>query len=323
MNKLKKVILFVLGLFFILVGVIFLKGAHTFSVISVENPDFSFLPKEDQRWDILILGEQPLGGLTDTIMIFSYKKDTGEAALISIPRDLWVSIPGYGKQKINYAYVVGERKDPNGGGLKLAEEVVEKVTGLDIDFGIKGDVYALKEIVDTLGGIDVWEDRYFSTDFYGNYVKIHPGKNHLSGTETLAYIGSRSIDSDFGRMRRQQKVLEGIKNKVFSLQLLTRPDKIWGIFNSLNRHIETDLPLSQMKDLIQMASSFKIKKMTKMVFDKSNYLYSTHTRAGAYILLPKGGDFSEIQQRCQNIFQYAESNSDSVGSFKKTTVKSK
>jgi LCP family protein required for cell wall assembly len=309
MNKIKKIILFLVGIIVIFGGLIFFKGINTFSAISSSDSLTSL--RGDDRWDILILGHQPTGGLTDSIMVLSYKKETGQAALFSIPRDLWVTIPEDSKQRINYAYVAGERKNSNGGGLELAKEVVSNVTGLDIDFAIAGDVTALKDIVDALGGIEIEEDRYFSLDFYGNYVKIKPGKNELSGSETLAYVGSRAIaPADFGRMERQQKVLVAIKDKAFSLGVLSRPDRIWNIFNSIDKHIETDIPLSQMKDLIKVLSSLEIKDIKTTVFDTSNYLYSTHSNGGAYILLPKKGNFSEIQADCQGIFEESLNQTD-------------
>ncbi len=301
MKKIIKIILIFIGIIIILGGLIFFKGVNTFSAISSSDSLTSL--KNDDRWDILILGHQPTGGLTDSIMVLSYEKDSKKAVIFSIPRDLWVDIPDHGKEKINYAYVAGQKNNSDGGGLKLAKEIVSNITGLDIDFAVAADVEALEEIVDTLGGIEVKEDRYFSLDFYGNYVTIRPGINNLSGSETLAYVGSRAtIGSDFGRMERQQKVLIAIKDKVTSLGLLSRPDKIWNIFNSIEKHIETDIPLSQVKDLIEMASSMEIENIETIVFDTSNYLYSTHSNGGAYILLPKAGNFSEIQTVCQNAF---------------------
>ena len=306
MTKLKKIILVVVLLIVIGIGVIFLKGVKSFSIISTSESLFS--PARDERWDILILGNRgdaaKSGGiLTDSIMILSYKKETGEAALISIPRDLWVEIPNHGMQRINFAYPAGKQDNPPDGGLKLAREVVGKVSGLNIDFVVVVDVEALKEIVDTLGGIDIYEEKYFSGQFYNYYVTTYPGKNHLSGSEALAYAGSRRTDSDFARMRRQQKVILAIKDKVFSLGILARPDRIWSIFNSLEYHLKTDIPLSQIQELIQLASGLEIQNAEQVVFDTSNYLYSTHTTNGSYILLPKTGDFSEIQAKCQDIFE--------------------
>ena len=306
MSKGLKIFLFLFLIIVVVFGVIFLKGVKSFSIISTGESLFS--PARDERWDILILGNRgdkaKSGGiLTDSIMILSYKKETGEAALFSIPRDLWVDIPNYGQQRINFAYSAGKSNNPPDGGLKLAKEVVKEVSGLDIDFVVVVDVEALREIVDTLGGIKIYEDRYFTVQFYNDWVKIHPGENYLSGREVLAYVGSRAIDSDFGRMRRQQKAILAIKDKVFSLGILARPDKIWSILNSLEYHFKTDIPLSQIQEIIQLVSGLKVQNIKQVVFDTSNYLYSTHTTNGAYILLPKVGDFSEIKAKCQNIFE--------------------
>lgn len=313
MSKIKSTILLIITFFATFFSVIFFTGVKKVTVINngqfVDNPPLSFKSKmeEDGRWDILILGTQPIGGLknglTDSIMMFSYKKDTQEAAIFSIPRDLWVKIPGFGMHKINEAYVYGETKKPNGGGIALAKQVVSSITGLEIDFAVVVDIQALKKIVDTLGGIDVYEDKYFSGDLYGNYVKIHPGVNHLNGSQTLAYIGVRSIDSDFKRMERQQKVFLLLKDKIFSLNLLSRPDKILSILNTVSKHIRTDFPLSQIQEVIQIASSFDVQNVKKIVFDTSNYLYHPPTDERGYILLPKKGDFSEIKKITRGIFE--------------------
>jgi len=289
MSRLKKFILGIVLLLIFGIGIIFFKGVKSFSVISTGEALFS---PTDERWDILILGnrgDSAKGGgiLTDSIIILSYKRETGEAALFSVPRDLWVDIPEYGKQRINFAYSAGKAKNPPDGGLKLAKEVVGNVIGLDIDLAVVVDVKAVKEIVDTLGGIEIHEDSYFSLRFYSNYVTIRPGVNYLSGSEVLAYVGSRAIGSDFGRMERQQKVLVATKEKVLSLGLLARPDKIWNILNTIEDHIRTDIPLSQLKDVTDLVSKLEINNIKQVVFEISNYLYSTHTETGAYILLPK------------------------------------
>lgn len=313
MNRGWKIFLFLIFIIAVILGALFFKGVKSFSIISTGESLFS--PTKDARWDILILGNRgdnaKSGGiLTDSIMILSYKRKTGEVALLSIPRDLWVDIPNYGKQRINFAYGAGKAEAPPYGGLRLAKEVVGEVTGIDLDSVVVVDTEALKEIVDILGGLEIYEDRYFSLQFYHNYVTIHPGLNYLSGDEVLAYAGSRAVDSDFGRMKRQQKVILAIKDKVLSLGLLTRPDKIWNILNGLENHLKTDIPLPQLKELIQLASTLEIQDIKQVVFDTSNYLYSTHTSAGAYILLPKAGDFSEIQEKCQSIFKEEETTTD-------------
>lgn len=313
-SKLKKVIVVIVLLIIAAVATIALKGARTISVVS-ENGSL-FAPKSDKRWDVLLLGNRgdnaKNGGiLTDSIMVLSYKPETGQMALISIPRDLWVKIPGHGEQKINTAYSLGKEKSGKASdGLKLATEVVSNVSGLDIDFSVVLDIEALKDIVDNIGGINIYEDKTFSYNFYGNKVKIYKGENNLDGSETLAYVGIRDIDSDFGRMERQQKVLLAIKDKAFSLGMIKNPNKILNILNSLESHLRTDLNSSQIQYLLKQLPSLEIENAQRIVFDNTNYLYSSHSSAGAYILLPKGGNFSGVQAVCKSVFGDNEDGAD-------------
>ena len=306
-KALKRIIVFFILLIAIATVIVLVKGVKTFSMVS--TGDSLFDPSKDARWDFLLLGNRgekaPGGGiLTDSIMVLSYKKDTGEAAIFSIPRDLWVEIPDHGYQKINAAYAAGFNSTGDSKeGIRIAKEVVSEVTGLDIDFVVVVDTEALKEIVDSIGGITIYEDKWFYSNFYRNTVQIRPGENYLDGSEALAYAGTRNIDSDFGRMERQQKVILAIKDKFFSLGTITRPDQIFNIFNSIEKHIRTDLNLSQIQYLIQNFSKFDVDSTEQVVFDNTNYLYATHSSAGSYILLPNAGDFSEIQNVFLNIFE--------------------
>jgi len=308
---LKRAIIFLI-LLFVAVGVlIFIKGAKTFSVVS--TGDSLFDPSKDKRWDILILGNRgetaPSGGvLTDSVMVLSYQADAKKAAIFSIPRDLWVEIPGYGYEKINYAYAAGFNSTSDSKkGIKLAKEVVKNVTGLDIDFVLVIDVEGLKEIVDAVGGITIYEDKYFYENFYGHPVQIYPGENHLNGDEVMGYVGMRKYDSDFQRMRRQQKVILALKDKILSSGTILNPDKLWQIFNAAQKHIRTDLNASQIRYLIQNASKFEVDSVEQVVFDTENYLYASYSPQGAYILLPKSGDFSQIKEVFQNVFEEGKS----------------
>lgn len=306
---LKKIIIFVVLLIAVIAAVIFIKGVKTFSVVTTGESLFS--PSTDSRWDILLLGnrgEVARGGgiLTDSIMVLSYKKDTGELALISIPRDLWVKIPENGYQKINYAYAAGKNgKGDWKSGIRMSKKIVSGVTGLDIDFVAVADIEALRGVVDSIGGVTVYEDKYFSTNFYGHIVQIHPGENYLNGDGALAYAGMRKLDSDFGRMKRQQKLVLAIKDKIISVSTLSRPDRILGLLNSIDQHFKTDLGASQIQKITRMASKLKVKSTKQLVLDNTNYLYSTRSYNGAYILVPNAGqdNYSEIHYAVQNIFE--------------------
>lgn len=308
MEKYLKRILIFFILAIVAVGVlIVIKGAKMIRVVG--SGESLFDPSKDKRWDVLILGNRgetaPSGGvLTDSIMLLSYEKDTKKAAIFSIPRDLWVEIPNYGYQKINFAYAAGYNSTGDSKkGIQIAKEVIENVTGITPDAVVVVDVEALKELVDAVGGITVYEDKWFYADFYGHFVQISPGENHLNGSQTLAYVGVRRFDSDFERMKRQQKVILALKDKVFSIEGFSRPDRLWNIFNIVEKHIRTDLNASQIRYLIQNFSKLEVDSIEQVVLDTTNYLYASTAYNGAYILLPKTEDYSEIHNIFQNIFQ--------------------
>jgi len=304
------------------------KTGFTFSQMSVDedNPaavlplgEKAFTPTPDNdRLNILLLGlrgeDDPNGGaLTDSIMIFSFKKSTGQTALISIPRDLYVEIPGMNgkKEKINFAYAHGYDKNGVAGGLYLSKIAVSRVSGLFINQAIVVNHEAFREIVDILGGIDVYleapfqEKSQFAKEIL---IDLPAGKNHLDGATALYFVRSRFSTSDFDRARRQQKVLLAIKDKALSLGFLTNPGKIFQVLESLGRNVKTDISFSDISSFITIAQKIDTNKVIHKVFDTTpdGLLYATHSENGAYILLPVKGDFSQIQQACQRIFDLAK-----------------
>lgn len=312
-SKIKKVIISIVVIIFVFLGLIFYKGGKTLSMVNPGSSLLSFFTSKDpsqNRLDILILGNRGKaasggGMLTDSLMVLSYKKDTQEVALISIPRDLFVEVPGFpGKYKINQAYVLGETS-PSKNGLELAKKTVSNVTGLDIDFAIVTDTEALRELVNILGGVEIYETKYKSYEFYGYTTTVVPGENILNGEEVLAYVGCREkCGSDFDRMKNQQKVLIAIKDKIISLNLLTRPNKLLEILDTIGKHIQTDIPLSEIKVVSSVLSNIDFSNIKQVFFDTSpdGLLYSKNLY-GMYVLLPTKGDFSEIQDKCLNIFE--------------------
>jgi len=281
--------------------------------------------------------------LADTIMILSVKKDTKDIALISVPRDIYIKPKGFEKgEKINYFYALGEEKIGHGGGLKYMKSIVSQITGLYIDYAVSIDFYGFKKIVDELGGITInlsspfrerfqwakegkekskhWilENFQVSTTTYVNgatttatttrqrWVFFLPkGRNTLNGQDALYYVRSRLSSNDFDRMKRQQQVISAIKDKVFSLNVLANPFKIFNLMDILKNHITTDMDLKDIKELIKLANTFKDSnnKIKKVVLDMSdNLLYHTFIDK-MYVLLPKGGNFKKIQEVCQNVFK--------------------
>ena len=268
---------------------------------------------ETDRLNILALGlrgeEDPNGGLlTDSIMVITLKKSTGQVALISIPRDLYITMPGQKyKEKINFAYALGFEQKGAAGGMFLSKIAVSRVTGLFIDHVVTINHAAFKEVVDALGGVDVTLDKPFQekTQFAKDIlIDLPVGQNHLDGNTALYFVRSRFSTSDFDRAQRQQAVLLAVKEKALSLGVLSNPVTIFQTMGSLGKNVRTDLSFSEIKNLIGLASDINIKEVRHRVFDTTpeGLLYSTKSDIGAYILLPVEEDFSKIQEACKIIF---------------------
>ncbi len=204
-------------------------GSKTFNVLVLGT---------DQRPDER--GGDP--GRTDSIMLVSVGQPGG-MAVISIPRDLWVPIPGAGEGRINTAYRTGEL-NRRGSGVALAERAVSEALGIHVDRSVLVDMTSVREIVDQLGGIDIDNptllvDDSYPTDNYGTKrIEIPAGRQHLDGELALAYARTRHQDSDFGRMARQQQVLGAILGKLLSPAGLPR---LPAVIRVLEQSTQTDL----------------------------------------------------------------------------------
>ena len=292
-------------------------GGSFFQIFPTENEKESTIEKlKNNRLDrlnVLILGirgiNDPNGGLlSDTIMVVSLEPKTGKVALISIPRDLYVEMPHHNfKNKINEVYVHGIEDEDWKRGLKYSKEVVEDVTGLDIHYSTSVDFKAFKEIIDTFGGVTITLDRPFSekNQFAEGVIELPAGRQVIDGDTALLFVRARFSTSDFDRAKRQQQVLLSIKEKAFSLDVLSNPAKIISILNSLGNHVKTDAELWEIKELIVLMQKINTTDVKRKVFDTSEkgLLYASRDDKGSYILLPEGDNFGEIREVCRGIFQ--------------------
>lgn len=289
----------------------------SFNILPVEKEKASAIDKirsdEIDRLNILLLGLRgegdPNGGLlTDTMMVMSFKPKTGQVALISVPRDLYVDIPkSDNKGKINEAYAYGISNKNWKSGLSYSKEAIEEVTGLEIHYVVSVDFTAFKEIIDTLGGITVYLDEPFAENvpFEEGSISLPAGKNTLDGQRALLYSRARYSSSDFDRAQRQQQVLVAVKEKALNTGVLSNPVKLVAILDSLGNHVRTDAELWEIKEMAELSRNADTANIKHKVFDTSaeGLLYQAHTSAGAYILLPVGGDYGKIRSACMNIFE--------------------
>ena len=173
----------------------------------------------DQRNDVEI-------PRTDTIMIGKADLRAPTINLISIPRDLLVEIPGYGRDRINAAYVYGEQYKEPGGGIGMLQRTIEKNFGVQVDhFGLV-DFQCFRTAVDAVGGVTInvpraIVDPKYPTDDYGTkLVRFEPGVQIMDGERALEYARTRSADSDFQRIQRQQLIIAAMREQILQLRAL-------------------------------------------------------------------------------------------------------
>jgi LCP family protein required for cell wall assembly len=221
----------------------------------------------DEAVTLLFLGNDRRPGergipRTDTILLVRADPYRNRIALLSLPRDLWVNIPGYGSNRINAAYVWGEIYHAQGGGLGLARRTVSGLLGIEIDNVTMVDFEGFIGLIDTLGGItvDVEKELYdptFPTMDYG-YQAVHfvPGPQQMDGRTALTYSRIRHPDSDFMRNRRQQAVLVAIGQRLRErgdMQNLATIDRLTG---ALKGFVQTTIPEARMAHLLWTFRNF-------------------------------------------------------------------
>ena len=221
---------------------------------------------------------------SDSIMLLMADPTNHQASVLSIPRDLYVDIPGYGLNRVNTAYFFG--------GGPLAMETTQ------YNLGIRVNHYALIEfdvfvtLVDEIGGIDVnvsktiYDPSYPSADYGYDPFYIEAGLQHLDGATALKYARTRHTDSDFNRAVRQQDILFAIREKVLSLDMLpVLVEKAPTLYASLQQSIDTDLSLDQMMRLAVLVKDIPRENIRTGVIG-ADYVISYETPQGAQVEIP-------------------------------------
>lgn len=282
--------------------------------------------EDEGRINILILG---VGGkshegseLTDTIMIASVNLKNNKIALFSIPRDLSVPIQGKGWQRINHINSYAESANPGSGG-KITSEQISKLMNAPIHYYVKIDFEGFEETVDTLGDIKVNVENTFDDYMYpiigmedtpvynDRYETLHfdQGWQKMDGETALKYARSRHAygveGTDFARAARQQKVIQGIKDKALSAGTLLNPVKVSSLIGNIDDHIEINMKIWEIVKLWKLIQNVSEENMiTRVLSNQPNGLLSdSMTAEGAYILIPRAGNFGEIQYLFANIFE--------------------
>jgi len=186
---------------------------------------------------------------TDTMILASVDPLTKTAGILSIPRDLWVSIPGFeDPNRINVAYRFGETYQLPGGGPEIAMKTVEGLLGLKIDYYALIDFYSFEKFIDEIGFVEIDVPRNIWVDpIDGPTVKLKRGAHDLPGNLALAYARARNTEGgDFDRAGRQMQVIMAIRDRVLSSDMLTTLiSRAPGIYEQLSAGVQTNLTLEQ------------------------------------------------------------------------------
>lgn len=192
-------------------------------------------------------------GRSDSTMIATLDLKNKRLKLTSLMRDMYLEIPGYGKDRFNASYSYG--------GVKLLYETIATNFGIKIDGYVIVDFTAFKEVINTIGGveIDLTQDEYqYLTTAYkkGSVLKVKPGKNILNGTQALAYTRIRQdAKGDFGRTLRQRNVLQSIFNEAKRMSF----SELLNLTETMMPYLATDLTnqeiMSYMKSIVMLGTT--------------------------------------------------------------------
>jgi LCP family protein required for cell wall assembly len=212
---------------------------------------------------------------TDTIMVLTVNPKTGSAGMLSLPRDLLVTMPGTGERmKINSVHVQGELEKYPGGGPVLLRSTASQLIGYPIDYYARLNFDGFKQIIDLIGGIDIdvtkeIDDPLYPDEHYG-YDPLHipAGRQHMDGALALKYARTRHQDSDYGRAARQQQVIMAVKDKVMQPgQLAALLPRLPGLAVAMASSIQTDMPIEKAISLVRAVGQMDLQNPARVVVD--------------------------------------------------------
>jgi LCP family protein required for cell wall assembly len=206
------------------------------------------------------------------------------AGILSIPRDLLMTVPGFGVRKVNAAYAIGEFNKLPGGGQALAVQTVSRFLtknmggSIPIKYYLTVNFDGFEKVVDTIGGIDInvpeaIDDPNYPTPWFGiEHVHFDAGWQHMDGATALKYARTRHADSDFGRIARQQQVILAVRQKALGLNLLPQLPALIDQFGGM---VQTNMDFNTQMGFAQLAASLKSSDIATVRID-SNLVYSVN-----------------------------------------------
>ncbi|MDQ3689789.1 MAG: LCP family protein [Chloroflexota bacterium] len=279
--------------------------------IDVAPPSIQPAVELGERVTVLLVGIDLAPGrdqhLTDTMLVASLDPVTGEGAMVSVPRDLYGVPLGDGRvynAKLN-SLLAAARADrttyPEGGPAAL-KAAIGTLLGTRIHYFVAIDIESLRQVIDTIGGVDVTVERTIDDPNYPDTLTgergfyLEAGEQHLDGRTALAYARSRKSagESDFTRAERQQVLLTAIAEKLTAGNLLvTLP----GLLDAIRDNVATDIPSSRIPDLAAEVQEADLRGLERVVLTPPDYVTVDPNSAAGYILLPNFEAILELGDR--------------------------
>ncbi len=248
--------------------------------------DENNLTSQSKITNILLVGADKReswkeAGRSDSVMILTIDQEHKQLKLTSLMRDLYINIPGYGENRFNAAYSYG--------GVSLLYQTIAQNFGVKIDGYAIVDFAAFKEVVDTIGGVDIEltdaEYKYLTTAYAktkGTVKEVQPGLNTLNGEQALAYTRIRQdAKADFGRTQRQRTVLQSIFTKAKSMSI----DDLLGLAEKILPSIATDLSNEEITSYIMIVLTMGTTEFEQFRIPVDNS-FENQTISGMQVLVP-------------------------------------
>ncbi|WP_173915555.1 LCP family protein [Halobacillus sp. Marseille-Q1614] len=241
--------------------------------------------KNEEPVNILLLGvdeRENDKGRSDTMIVMTLDPNREQMQLVSIPRDTEAEIMGDGRiTRINHAYAYG--------GSDMAVNTVENFLNIEIDYFTKVNMEGLSQLVDSVGGITVYNELAFTQDGY----HFPEGQTTLSGSQALSYVRMRKEDpqGDLGRNSRQRQVIEGVIEKGASLNMI---NQVGDVMEVLGNNVSTNMDFEDMRKL---ATKYSNARKSTTTYQMSG---SSKTSSGMYLIEMSEEEINKTSEMINN-----------------------
>lgn len=281
---------------------------------------FQPIVQDQGKTNFLILGingsEALDSDLTDTIIFASLNSQTRKAALLSLPRDIWIEEM---KAKINTAYHYG--------GFALARQTLEALLGETIDYILVVDFEGFKKAIDVLGGVSVEVKEGFDDYWYPiagkekdncdgdpqyrcryEHLRFEAGQQLMDGERALKFVRSRNAEgdqgTDFSRVERQQALLGAVKDRILSKEVYLRPEKIRQLLAVFEEATITEISPQEYGQFLLLGLKINWQEIKTASLNEDNFLFHPKNHSsGQWVLVPKSENWKEVQEFVQKLIR--------------------